>query len=130
MSLRQPGEGWTELARRLHLENREQTKAGLARESGSDHLDNKIENFVSIGFKPFSVLAYHNQFFDQVEEKTRNGMYSVNGILPHIPSSGIFGVIDSCRCAEPMKSGTQRWLTRNIPASQLGRSSRSVLPFG
>ena len=31
------------------------------------------------------------------EEKTRNGMYSVNGILPHIPSSGIFRVVDPRR---------------------------------
>lgn len=61
----EPGDGWEEEPRRLHLENRERAKVGLAREFGSDHLDKKIENFVAIGFKPFSILAHHNQFFDQ-----------------------------------------------------------------
>jgi hypothetical protein len=53
----EPGDGWAEEARRLHLENRERTKAGLAREFGADYLDEKVANFVAIGFKPFSVLA-------------------------------------------------------------------------
>ncbi len=61
----EPGDGWSEDARRLHLENRERIKAGLAQEFGSDYLDKKIEDFVAIGFKPFSVIAYHNRFFDQ-----------------------------------------------------------------
>jgi hypothetical protein len=37
---------------------------------------------------------------------TTSNRYSVNGIPVDIPSSGIFGVIDLCRYAEPMKSGT------------------------
>lgn len=71
----EPGDGWTEEVRQLHFENRERTKARLAQEFGSDHLDKKIENFVAIGFKPFSVLAYHNQFFDQARRAFVIGAY-------------------------------------------------------
>jgi hypothetical protein len=71
----EPGELWTDEVRRLHSENRERTKAGLAREFGSDRLEEKIENFVGIGFKPFSVLAYHNQFFDQARRAFVIGAY-------------------------------------------------------
>jgi hypothetical protein len=71
----EPGEGWTEEARRLHLENRERTKAGLVRDFGSDHLDNKIANFVALGVKPFSVLAYHNHFFEQARRAFVIGAY-------------------------------------------------------
>ena len=62
----EPGEHWEEEPRRLHLENRERTKAGLACEFGSDFLEEKIERFRAIGTKPFSVQSYHNQLFDQV----------------------------------------------------------------
>ena len=61
--------------RRLHLENRERVTAGLAREFGSDQLDRKIEDFVAIGFKPFSILAYHNWFFDQARRAFVMGSY-------------------------------------------------------
>jgi hypothetical protein len=71
----EPGEGWAEEARRLHLENRERAKAGLAREFGADYLDEKVANFVAIGFKPFSVLAHHNQFFDQARRAFVTGAY-------------------------------------------------------
>lgn len=71
----EPGEGWTEETRRLHYENRERAKAGLALEFGSDRLDIKIKNFVEIGFKPFSVLAYHNAFFEQARRAFVIGAY-------------------------------------------------------
>lgn len=62
----EPGEQWEDGPRRLYLENREHAKASLAREFGSDFLEEKIENFRAIGTKPFSVQSYHNQLFDQV----------------------------------------------------------------
>jgi hypothetical protein len=71
----EPGEGWVEEARRLHLESRERAKAGLAHEFGPDRLDRKIEDFVAIGVKPFSILAYHNHFFDQVRRAFVIGAY-------------------------------------------------------
>lgn len=71
----EPGEGWTEDAKRLHMENRERTKIGLVREFGEIFSEKKIENFVAIGTKPFSVLAYHNHFFDQVRRAFVIGAY-------------------------------------------------------
>lgn len=72
---KEPGDGWTEQARRNHLDNRERIKAGLAQEFGSDQLDKKIENFVEIGSKPFSVIAYHNRFYDQTRRAFVIGAY-------------------------------------------------------
>ena len=69
------GEAWVEEARCLHLENREQVEAGLAREFGVDHLDKKIANFVDIKSKPFSILAYHNHFFEQTRRSFVIGSY-------------------------------------------------------
>jgi hypothetical protein len=71
----EPGEGWTEEVRRLHLENRERAKAGLVRQFGSDCLDTKIANFVAVGLKPFSVHAYHNEFFEQARRAFVIGAY-------------------------------------------------------
>jgi hypothetical protein len=64
--LEEPGEGWAEDPRRLHLQARESVRAGLRRECGSHNLETKIADFTAIGSKPFSVLSYHNQFFDHV----------------------------------------------------------------
>ncbi|SEN70000.1 hypothetical protein SAMN05192583_3353 [Sphingomonas gellani] len=71
----EPGEGWDEEPRRLHLENRERVRAGLAREFGEYCLDAKIADFVAIGSKPFSVVRYHNSFFDQVRRSFVVGSY-------------------------------------------------------
>ncbi len=75
LSLEEPGAGWADEIRRQHLENQERTKARLAREFGSDYLERKIDNFISIGTKPFSVLAHHNNFFDQVRRSFVIGAY-------------------------------------------------------
>jgi|SRR5271165_3045477 len=59
-----------------------------------------------------------------------NRRYSVNGIPADIPSSGIFRVVDSRRCSEPMKSRVRSRSTRNITVLHIGSCSRTVLPFG
>ncbi|MBV5266621.1 hypothetical protein J3S89_21420 [Pinisolibacter sp. B13] len=71
----EPGEGWEETPRRLHLENRERVRAGLASEFGSQELDAKIANFVAIGSKPFSVISYHNALFDEIRRAFVVGAY-------------------------------------------------------
>ncbi len=73
--LEEPGVGWEDEPRRLHFENRERTREGLAREFGNDALEEKIKNFVDMKSKPFSVLAYHNAFFDQVRRAFVVGAY-------------------------------------------------------
>ncbi len=71
----EPGEEWVEEARQLHLKNRERVIAGLARQFGEDRLDRKVEDFVAIGSKPFSILSYHNQFFEQARQSFVIGAY-------------------------------------------------------
>src|SRR6185437_16568300 len=74
-TLEDPGEGWDEAAKAMHLTNREQTRQSLAAEFGADQLDAKIQNFVAIGSKPFSVLAYHNPLFDEARRAFVIGAY-------------------------------------------------------
>jgi hypothetical protein len=74
-ALEEPGEGWTDEAKAMHLENREKTVQRLAQQFGAEALDAKVQNFIAIGSKPFSILAYHNQFFDEVRRSFVVGAY-------------------------------------------------------
>jgi len=71
----EPGEGWTEEAQRLHIENRERIRAGLEREFGAQNINKKIENFSTIGAKPFSIISHHNRLFDQIRNSFVIGAY-------------------------------------------------------
>jgi hypothetical protein len=66
---------WSEADQRIRLESRERLLAKLAGEFGADLFDMKIENFKSLGKKPFSILARHNQFFDQARRAFIIGSY-------------------------------------------------------
>lgn len=71
----EPGSGWSEEARRLHAENQARARRRMIAEFGSFAIDAKIENFVALGTKPMSVLAYHNAFFEQVRRSFVMGDY-------------------------------------------------------
>lgn len=71
----EPGPGWSEEAKQLHLENRKKVRRGLEVQFGKEALDRKVADFVAIKSKPFSILAYHNQFFDQVRKAFVLGSY-------------------------------------------------------
>ena len=75
LTFEKPGDEWSEETQQIHLANQERTKAVLAREFGSEHLDQKIENFVAIRSKPLSVIAHHNWFFNQVRHAFVIGAY-------------------------------------------------------
>jgi len=66
---------WDERAKELHRTNQECIKLGLINQFGSRDISTKIENFVAIGTKPMSVLAYHNEFFEQVRNAFVMGQY-------------------------------------------------------
>ena len=74
-SLEEPGDGWGEEAIRLHNENRNRTRAALAAQFGARDIDRKVADFVAIKTKPFSVLAYHNAFFEQARNAFVAGAY-------------------------------------------------------
>jgi hypothetical protein len=59
-------EEWEEYVKAMHEQNRANTIARLKAEYGELELDAKIQNFVDLGPKPISVIAFHNAFFAQV----------------------------------------------------------------
>ena len=59
-------EGWEEEVKRIHRENKEKITKGLIESFGELNSDIKIKNFIDLGNKPLSVLAFHNKFFQQI----------------------------------------------------------------
>lgn len=66
---------WEEQVKVQHNANREQTLAGLRDEYGSRGFDQKLQNFVDLGAKPFSVIAFHNRFYAQARSAFVAGHY-------------------------------------------------------
>lgn len=58
-------EEWEEQVKVLHRENRTRTIQGLQDEHGVRNFDEKLKNFIDLGAKPFSVIAFHNRFYAQ-----------------------------------------------------------------
>lgn len=67
--------GPSEEARRLAIENVERVKRELLSEYGLDDSERKLKDFIAIGSKPFSIISYHNQLFDQVRHSFVIGAY-------------------------------------------------------
>lgn len=68
-------EEWADDVKKSHIKNQQQMKEGLAAEYGQLHFDVKLKNFIDIKSKPFSVIAYHNKFLDQVRRAFVIGGY-------------------------------------------------------
>jgi hypothetical protein len=66
---------WEEQVKVLHRANRERTLAGLKDEYGSRGFDQKLQNFVDLGAKPFSIIAFHNRFYAQARSAFVAGQY-------------------------------------------------------
>ena len=66
---------WDPGVKENHRVNQERIKHGLIAQFGERAIDTKIENFIDIGTKPMSVLAYHNDFFEQVRNAFVMGQY-------------------------------------------------------
>jgi hypothetical protein len=58
-------EEWEEHVKAQHRQNRDETIKGLKAEFGEVEADQKIQNFVDLGSKPLSIIAFHNAFFAQ-----------------------------------------------------------------
>lgn len=66
---------WKE-AQKIHLEYiKKQTREGLVEQFGALGVDNKISNFVELGWLPISVVAFHNKFLRQVRDAYVIGAY-------------------------------------------------------
>jgi len=68
-------EAWDESVKAMHRQNRENTVARLTQEYGETHADGKIQNFIDLGPKPLSVIAFHNAFFSQIRNAFIVGSY-------------------------------------------------------
>ncbi|GGO80967.1 hypothetical protein GCM10011348_18880 [Marinobacterium nitratireducens] len=68
-------EQWEDKVKELHAQNRENTIKGLAAQFGEQNLDIKVNNFVDLKFKPFSVAAFHNKFLEQIRNSYVVGSY-------------------------------------------------------
>lgn len=65
--LAQPiSEDWDEEAQRHHRDNRDGTLEALRRQFGEHAFETKLANFMALGPKSFSVVAYHNRFYEQI----------------------------------------------------------------
>lgn len=56
-------EEWDEKAKKQHYQNREQIEEGLIIQYGASDAYIKKQNFIDLGPKPISILAFHNKFF-------------------------------------------------------------------
>ena len=66
---------WEPGVKDQHEQNKSAAKAGMILEFGELAIAAKIENFLAIDTKPFSVLAHHNELFDQVRRAFVMGSY-------------------------------------------------------
>jgi len=66
---------WEERVKELHRRNRDQTERGLVCEFGEASAEQKRQNFIDLGPKPLSILAFHNRFFNQIRVSFVMGAY-------------------------------------------------------
>jgi hypothetical protein len=66
---------WEEAVKEQHRRNRRQAEESLIQQFGARHAEVKIQNFVDLDRKPFSVIAFHNHFFEQVRAAFVIGAY-------------------------------------------------------
>jgi hypothetical protein len=79
-------EGWEDNVKKSHRDNKEKVKRGLLLEYGFVDADTKLQNFIDLGPKPFSVVAYHNRFAEQVRRS-----FIVGGYYPALTGACALG---------------------------------------
>lgn len=68
-------EGLEESVKAQRMASREKIIEGLRMQYGESYLEQKVQNFIDIGIKPFSVIAFHNDFYDQARSAFVSGHY-------------------------------------------------------
>jgi hypothetical protein len=69
------GDDWDENVKDGHLQSKEAIRAGLVHEFGEFAAADKLKNFVELGPKPWSVIAFHNAFAHQARAAFVVGAY-------------------------------------------------------
>src|ERR1700688_147767 len=68
-------ECWNETVKASWKRNRAQTDHSLKVEFGEQRFEQKRQNFVDLGAKPFSIISYHNALFSQARDSFVIGGY-------------------------------------------------------
>lgn len=68
-------EDWDEAAKAQYSEIQNRVIAGLKLQFGERNIQSKVENFIELGNKPFSVAAFHNKFLEQIRNSYVIGSY-------------------------------------------------------
>lgn len=66
---------WDESVKEQHRKNQEQVKQELIHNYGPNAVDMKLHNYIDLGPKPMSILAFHNKFFEQIRSAFIVGSY-------------------------------------------------------
>src|SRR6476469_6806260 len=77
---------WKEDVKARHLQNRLETEQALVRRFGETAAEQKKQNFIVLGPKPLSVLAFHNKFFDQIRTS-----FVMDGYYPALTAACALG---------------------------------------
>ena len=77
---------WEEAVKEVHRNNQEQQRQALLKEFGEYYAEQKKQNFIDLGSKPFSIIAFHNKFLEQV----RNS-FVVGGYYPALTGACALG---------------------------------------
>jgi len=57
---------WEDKGKEQHLGNQKDMLEDLKAQYGEVNIETKIHNFIDLKLKPFSVLAFHNKFLEQI----------------------------------------------------------------
>jgi hypothetical protein len=68
-------EEWEEAVKEGHRRNKEQIARAFAQEFGEHGIQRKVQEFIDLGAKPFSILAFHNKFLEQIRNAFVIGAY-------------------------------------------------------
>jgi hypothetical protein len=77
---------WADTVRQTWEQNQSDIRDTLVREFGSHSADTKLANFIDIGPRPFSILAFHNRFAAQIRSAFVIGSY-----YPALTGTGALG---------------------------------------
>ena len=66
---------WEDHIKELNRRNQQQIAQGLIDSYGVQFCDAKRQNFIDLGNKPMSILAFHNRFFEQIRTAFVMGAY-------------------------------------------------------
>ena len=68
-------DNWADEIKTMHYENRKNTEQNLIKEFGELNYEQKKINFIELDAKPFSIIAFHNNFFNQIRTAFVVGSY-------------------------------------------------------